>query len=77
MGALGEQVGKSANYNWRSCRSDLVAGLTVAAVAIPQAMAYALIQLQALAEGPRKTMGHACEQGLAVRLGSSAGSACF
>jgi SulP family sulfate permease len=30
-------------YSWFSFRADLVAGLTVAAVAVPQAMAYALI----------------------------------
>src|SRR5262245_31113724 len=30
-------------YSWRSLRTDLVAGLTVAAVALPQAMAYATI----------------------------------
>src|SRR5262245_21778573 len=30
-------------YSWRACRADLTAGLTVAAVAVPQAMAYALI----------------------------------
>ncbi len=31
------------NYSWDSARRDLVAGATVAAIAIPQAMAYALI----------------------------------
>jgi sulfate permease, SulP family len=31
------------NYNWDAARRDLVAGATVAAIAIPQAMAYALI----------------------------------
>jgi len=31
------------NYNWDVARRDLVAGATVAAIAIPQAMAYALI----------------------------------
>jgi SulP family sulfate permease len=31
------------NYSWDTARRDLVAGLTVAAIAIPQAMAYALI----------------------------------
>jgi len=31
------------NYTWDTARRDLVAGLTVAAIAIPQAMAYALI----------------------------------
>src|SRR5947209_2109751 len=30
-------------YGWRGLRADLVAGLTVAAVALPQGMAYALI----------------------------------
>src|SRR5690349_3410498 len=30
-------------YSWLSFRLDLVAGLTVAAVAVPQAMAYATI----------------------------------
>src|SRR5450755_2573716 len=30
-------------YSWRSLRLDLFAGLTVAAVAVPQAMAYASI----------------------------------
>ena len=30
-------------YGWRSFRADLIAGLTVATVAVPQAMAYALI----------------------------------
>lgn len=32
-----------SGYSWRACRADLIAGLTVAAVAVPQAMAYALI----------------------------------
>ena len=31
------------NYNWDTAKRDLVAGATVAAIAIPQAMAYALI----------------------------------
>jgi SulP family sulfate permease len=31
------------NYNWATARSDLVAGATVAAIAVPQAIAYALI----------------------------------
>jgi len=31
------------NYHWGTMRSDLVAGATVAAIAIPQAIAYALI----------------------------------
>ena len=30
-------------YSWDYARRDLVAGLTVAAIAVPQAMAYALI----------------------------------
>src|ERR1700730_933784 len=33
----------SFNYKWDVARRDLVAGATVAAIAIPQAMAYALI----------------------------------
>ncbi len=32
-----------ASYSWHSFRRDLIAGLTVAAVAVPQAMAYAVI----------------------------------
>ena len=31
------------SYSWRSLRLDIFAGLTVAAVAVPQAMAYASI----------------------------------
>src|SRR5262249_60506267 len=31
------------DYSWAFLRRDLIAGLTVAAVAVPQAMAYALI----------------------------------
>lgn len=31
------------NYSWSAARSDLAAGATVAAIAIPQAIAYALI----------------------------------
>ncbi len=31
------------NYNWDKGRRDLVAGLTVAAISLPQGMAYALI----------------------------------
>ncbi len=31
------------NYGWSAARSDLVAGATVAAIALPQAIAYALI----------------------------------
>jgi sulfate permease, SulP family len=33
----------AVNYSWTKGRSDLVAGLTVAAVALPQGIAYALI----------------------------------
>src|SRR5947209_1039637 len=36
-------VGWALEYGWDPLRKDLVAGLTVAAVALPQAMAYALI----------------------------------
>jgi SulP family sulfate permease len=32
-----------SNYSWDIARRDFVAGATVAAIAIPQAMAYALI----------------------------------
>jgi SulP family sulfate permease len=39
MGATDEP----RTYGWHDFRADLVAGLTVAAVAVPQAMAYALI----------------------------------
>lgn len=35
--------GEGAGPNWGGLRADLIAGLTVAAVAVPQAMAYALI----------------------------------
>src|SRR5262245_42782278 len=35
--------GMTSGYGWQSFRVDLLAGLTVAAVALPQAMAYALI----------------------------------
>jgi sulfate permease, SulP family len=31
------------NYSWGKTRSDLLAGVTVAAISLPQAMAYALI----------------------------------
>ena len=31
------------NYSWSTARSDLTAGATVAAIAVPQAIAYALI----------------------------------
>ncbi len=36
-------TGRLAAYGWNGLRRDAVAGLTVAAVALPQAMAYALI----------------------------------
>jgi sulfate permease, SulP family len=36
-------AGRLASYGWRGVRFDLIAGLTVATVAVPQAMAYALI----------------------------------
>jgi sulfate permease, SulP family len=35
--------GSIGNYRWSALRSDLIAGATVAAIAIPQAIAYALI----------------------------------
>lgn len=34
---------RSFNYSWSIARSDLIAGATVAAIAVPQAIAYALI----------------------------------
>src|SRR5437899_9777623 len=36
-------MGAGQRYSWRDLRCDTIAGLTVAAVAVPQAMAYALI----------------------------------
>ncbi len=33
----------TVDYSWSKCRSDLMAGVTVAAISLPQAMAYALI----------------------------------
>ena len=33
----------SIQYNWPIARKDILAGLTVAAISLPQAMAYALI----------------------------------
>jgi len=36
-------LGSLRGYGWSSLRADVLAGLTVAAVAVPQAMAYALI----------------------------------
>jgi SulP family sulfate permease len=43
MGEVGWLQQKWHAYGWRGLRRDVVAGLTVAAVAVPQAMAYALI----------------------------------
>ncbi len=37
------EKGRSAGYGWSALRHDVLAGLTVAAVAVPQGMAYALI----------------------------------
>src|SRR5207249_8994036 len=37
------RIGLLRSYSWQSLRSDVVAGLTVATVAVPQAMAYALL----------------------------------
>src|ERR1700757_4556541 len=31
------------NYHWTTARKDILAGVTVAAISLPQAMAYALI----------------------------------
>ena len=39
----GRSMSLSLNYSWATGRRDLVAGLTVAAVALPQGIAYALI----------------------------------
>jgi SulP family sulfate permease len=33
----------ASTYGWDTARKDLIAGLTVAAISLPQAMAYALI----------------------------------
>ena len=38
-----DEVISAGRYSWSAARRDLVAGLTVAAIAVPQAMAYALI----------------------------------
>jgi SulP family sulfate permease len=38
-----QMAGRLTSYGWRGLRRDLIAGLTVATVAVPQAMAYALI----------------------------------
>src|SRR5262249_334036 len=43
MSVVNEVLGRLRRYGWTGFRADLVAGLTVAAVAVPQAMAYALI----------------------------------
>jgi SulP family sulfate permease len=43
MGENGSANGAPREYGWHDLRRDLVAGLTVAAVAVPQGMAYALI----------------------------------
>src|SRR4051794_13201904 len=37
------QTVRFGRYTWPDFRADLIAGLTVAAVAVPQGMAYALI----------------------------------
>lgn len=39
----GDDATHHGRYSWTAARRDLVAGLTVAAIAVPQAMAYALI----------------------------------
>ncbi|MDX6502524.1 MAG: sulfate permease, SulP family, partial [Blastocatellia bacterium] len=36
-------MSRAVNYNWLKGRSDVIAGLTVAAISFPQAIAYALI----------------------------------
>jgi sulfate permease, SulP family len=43
VGILAKPPGSTARYSWSDARHDLIAGLTVAAIAVPQAMAYALI----------------------------------
>ena len=40
---LTASFGAVRHYTWRKCRSDMVAGLTVTAVEIPQSMAYAMV----------------------------------
>ena len=42
-GKTQRDVGLALNYSWLKGRADLIAGLTVAAISFPQAMAYALI----------------------------------
>jgi SulP family sulfate permease len=42
-GKTQHDVGLALNYSWLKGRADLIAGLTVAAISFPQAMAYALI----------------------------------
>lgn len=39
----GEVIRMKFNYSWGKTRNDLLAGVTVAAISLPQAMAYALI----------------------------------
>jgi SulP family sulfate permease len=43
FGREGGTMSLELNYDWEKGRRDLVAGLTVAAIALPQGMAYALI----------------------------------
>jgi NAD(P)-dependent dehydrogenase (short-subunit alcohol dehydrogenase family) len=58
-------VGPALNCDWTTGRRDLIAGLTVAAVSLPQGMAYALIAgvdpkfgvYSAIVEGAMKTWG--------------------
>src|SRR5271157_1649511 len=40
---LNVPIAQARRYSWSVARRDLLAGLTVAAIAVPQAMAYALI----------------------------------
>ena len=40
---LGRSAATLRGYDWSMFRGDLLAGLTVAVVAIPQSMAYAII----------------------------------
>ena len=43
LGRLVPALDSLRGYGWEDARADLVAGLTVAAVAVPQAMAYAMV----------------------------------
>ena len=43
MASTHQLTNRLAAYGWVGLRRDLIAGLTVATVAVPQAMAYALI----------------------------------